>query len=874
MTSLTEYRSKRDFRKTPEPKGDEQPPADRPIYTVQKHDASRPHYDFRLEVDGALASWAVPKGPSLNPSDKRLAVRTEDHPLDYHDFEGIIPKGEYGGGTVMLWDHGSWTPHDDDPADALKNGKLSFTLRGDRLAGGFTLTRSPSVGPKGDDNWLLIKHDDDHASRAKKQPTDKHTTSVKTRRSLEGIARHDDPAEPELPDDPADLEHAARRTLPATFTPQLATLADKAPAGDDWVHEIKFDGYRLLARIDARRTKLLTRNAKDWTDRFPPIADATRELDAEHALIDGEACILTKAGRTSFQQLRQAIKHQRFDGLVFFVFDLLHLDGVDLTSVPLLQRKELLRTLVPSTDSGVLRYSEHVVGGGPDVHKNACKLGLEGVISKRVDAPYSRTRSRSWLKVKCARRQEFLLIGYTPPSGSRKHMGAVLTAAHNSDGELVYTGRVGAGFTHDDLRDVKRRLDDLRTESCPADDCPDTADAKHATWAKPKLVAEVQFTEWTDDGRLRHPSFQGLRSDKPPKDVRIEKPRAVADITEAMPARGSKPSSSSSKQSRTKKKRPNRRSSASTKTTSRREPDGDTPAVAGVAISSSDRVVFPDADLTKLDLARYYESVADRILPFIERRPLSTVRCPQGRAKKCFFQKHLGDTLPEPVEPIRVSEKSSAADYISVSSVEALVTLIQFGVIELHPWGSRAGDLERPDQLTFDLDPSDGVHWSDLTDAARRVRDLLEQLGLRSFLKATGGKGLHVVVPLVPEAPWDRAKSFCRDVASLLVRQQPDKYLATASKSKRRGKIFIDYLRNGRGSTSVAPYAARARPGAPVAAPLRWDELSRVGSAQKYTVANIHRRLARLDDDPWDGYHRTRQRLTAARIDDAHNRDA
>lgn len=870
--SLQSYRTKRDFRRTPEPAGGrggraregKKPEPGAARFVVQKHDASRLHYDLRLQIDGALASWAVPKGPSLVPGQKRLAVHVEDHPLEYADFEGVIPEGQYGAGAVMVWDTGTWRP-EGDPAEAIRRGKLTFSLRGQKLQGRWTLTRL-RAGTSRDasgDNWLLIKRGDDGAP-----PGDADTIlesrpeSVKTGRSLEEIAGEEGGAgkgrrsavakrkksragaAPSAAPDPAGIAGARKAPVPRGLAPQLSTLADSPPDGDGWIHEIKFDGYRLLAHLDRSRVRLLTRAGHDWTRRFPPIADALAKLPLRSAVIDGEAAILDAGGHTSFQRLQNAIKARDFADLVFFVFDLPYLDGYDLTHAPLLERKEALRAIVPAVDEGILRYSDHVRGGGPAVRKNACELALEGIISKRIDAPYTPRRSSAWLKIKCSRRQEFVVIGWSPPSGSRKHFGSLLLGAYDSDGGLAYTGRVGTGFTAASLRDLKHRLDALERKSCPADEPPAPGERRGVRWVRPELVVEVEFTQWTDDGRLRHPSFQGLREDKEAASVRVEEAKV-----NAKPARRAKADSPPAKQG------PGGRAARPTE-----RPPG-APTVAGVRLSNADRILYPDQGQTKLDVARYYEAVAARILPHVIDRPLSTVRCPRGRAGKCFFQKHLGATLGPPIKPLAVREKGGTAEYISVDSPEGLIALVQFGVLEIHPWGSRSGHIERPDIITFDLDPAPGVPFERVKAAARRVRDELGADGLESFVKTTGGKGLHVVAPLRPEAGWDAVKAYCARVARRVVASDPAEYIATASKAKRTGKIFIDYLRNSRGATAIAPYSTRARPGAPVAMPLRWDELTGLESADAYTIRSAPARIARQKRDPWAAFERAARSL-------------
>lgn len=919
--ALKQYQRMRDFSVTPEPRGGSAKVGRQATFVVQKHAASRLHYDFRLALEGTLKSWAIPKGPSLDPSQKRLAVQVEDHPLEYADFEGVIPRGQYGGGTVMVWDRGLWSPLDENPARALERGKLSFTLDGEKLRGTWTLARIRG-GPAADGgkNWLLIKHDDEFAERQTPAHGGGPALSVKTGRDMDQIARGERAApegarrraakpsgagrvaKPRSPRaertspalkapesaglrargrtssdraggprrrnvagrrgaagrdsavagagiDAAALAHARPAPMPRHFRPQLCVLAEDAPEGEAWLHEIKFDGYRLLCHCDGGGVRLITRAEKDWTDRFPPIVKALEELPVQDAIVDGEATILDPAGRSSFQQLQQAIKARRFDRLAFFAFDLPYCNGYDLTAAPLRERKALLQRLIPEGGAGVLRFSDHVIGHGVEVHAQACKLGLEGIVSKHAESPYAQARTRNWLKVKCGRRQEFVVIGWTPPAGTRKHFGALLLGARDAQGRLVYVGRVGTGFDAAGLKDLAGRLAPLAVEGTPADVPPTRAEQRGVRWVRPRLVAEVEFSEWTDDGRLRHPAFVGLREDKEADEVTLETPDAstTARVSRRASKGKHKPAGSAG------------RTGASSVAAGR-------PSVADVLISNPDRVLYPEQGLTKLDLARYYDAVADHMLPYVVGRPLSTVRCPKGRTGQCFFQKHMNETLSEPVRPIAVREKGGSAEYIGIDSRAGLVTLVQFGVLEIHPWGARADDLERPDVLTFDLDPGEGVEFSRVAEAALRVRAALAEVGLESFVKTSGGKGLHVVVPLQPRASWAEAKGFARAVSLSVVRQDEKHYVATSAKALRRGRIFIDYLRNDRGATSVAPFSTRAREGAPVSMPLGWEELENVDSASAFTVRDVPQRLARLKDDPWRGYFRKRQQLTPARL--------
>lgn len=885
--ALREYARKRDFSKTPEPGPDVARRSPRaPLrFTVQKHDASHLHYDFRLELDGVLKSWAVPKGPSLNPKVRRLAMQVEDHPVSYGDFEGTIPAGQYGGGTVLLWDVGTWTPLDPDPREALRKGSLKFELAGRKLRGSWALVHA--FGRDRDDrgnSWLLIKHKDAEA-RASAEITEAQPLSIKTGRDLDEIAAdrrgpvHSSnrapaaakprrkPARPAKASRPrvraSDLSAIAGArpaSLRRAYSPQLCTLADHVPEGEEWVHEIKFDGYRFLAYRDASGVTLISRRGNDWTSRFRPIAEAIAQLPPGQFVLDGEAVVIDERGKTTFQALQKAIKAQRFERLAFYVFDVLYVDGFDLTRAALLARKKVLRGLIPDRADAMVRYSDHVAGGGSEVRQQACRLGLEGVISKRADAPYTQARAPTWLKIKCGLRQEFIVVGYTGPKGSRRGFGSLILGAHDASGQLVHTGRVGTGFNADLLKEIAGRLRSVK--SPPLDVMPPREVIRGVRWVKPELVAEVSFTEWTEDGRLRHPSFEGLREDKSAREVRIEMPRhtavIAADLKQSFDhAEPAKPQATA----RPTKSASGGRKKSSVRASKSADHDEGGATVEGVVITNPDRVLYPDAELTKLDIARYYDDVAELILPHVVARPLSTLRCPSGQPGPCFFQKHIRDTFTEPVHPMRVKEKDGEEDLISIDSKAGLIKLAQLGVLEIHPWGSKHPQLERPDLLTFDLDPGPGVAFKDVKIAARRVREVLDGVELESFIKTSGGKGLHVVVPLTPKADWDTAKSFAAAVARRMEEDEPDRYVSSMSKARRAGRIFVDYLRNGRGATSVAPYSTRARAGAPVSMPIGWDELARLKDAGQYTVKNARAYLSRRRKDPWERLRRVKQQL-------------
>lgn len=863
---LREYHRKRDFTRTAEPRGGRAKKKAMPgaSFVIQKHAATRLHHDFRLELDGVLLSWAVPKGPPTKPGQRCLAVRTEDHPIEYGTFEGVIPKGQYGGGTVMLWDHGTWRP-EGDARDGLRAGKLDFTLHGERLRGRWSLVRMRTDGET-KENWLLIKRSDDAAGErrvtaatvdesvttgrsmadiaheADRHWSSKHgeVTTTKPRRRTKPRVDHEPPRAAAVPTQRAgELPEARPAPFPKSLAPQLATLVEAAPAGDGWLHEVKFDGYRLLAFVDDGRVVLRTRTGQDWTERFAPIAAALAKLDAS-AVLDGEIVVLRDDGISDFQALQNWLDGspaERASRLVYFVFDLPWCDGFDLSRTPLHERKTLLaRVVADAATDGVVRYSEHVIGNGAPFFRQACTLSLEGVISKRVDAPYESRRSRNWVKTKCLQRQEFVVGGWTPPQGSRRHFGALLLGT-NENGALRYAGKVGTGFRNATLASVMDALRLLETTTPPFVDPPRGAEGRRAHWVEPKVVVEVAFTGWTADGRLRHPSCQGVRIDKAAADVHRERPAsAVARRSPRAPS-------------------PSR--SSTTRTT--------------VQLTNPDRILWPrgtgDAgpprDLTKADLASYYEAVAAHVLPHVVGRPLTLVRCPRGAAASCFYQKHVAQTFAKPVRSWRVKEQNTSGDYVGIEDLDGLLTLVQFGALELHPWGSRGDDLEHPDRLVIDLDPGPDVAWSRVIAAAVRLREVLRILGLESFPRTTGGKGLHVVVPIAPRCTWDQVKSFSHDVVAALERDDPDSFVTVASKAKRHGRIFLDWLRNARGATAVATCSTRARPLATVAMPLQWSAVTTRLDPTTFTMLTVPKRLAN-GVDPWAGFFDVEQTLTSS----------
>ncbi len=815
-TNLREYQRKRDFKKTAEPKGSPSP-KDSTLYLIQKHAASRLHYDFRLALDGVLKSWAVPKGPSTNPNDKRLAVHVEDHPLEYGSFEGTIPKGEYGGGTVMLWDTGSWKPIGDPHAGYAK-GHLVFELQGKRLHGTWALIRMHGAASEEGKNWLLVKEKDGYAS-TRDGIVEKYQESVTTGRSMNEIADHVSKraAQPKKP------ASAKKSVFPTSFKPQLATLVEQAPIGRDWIHEIKFDGYRLLAFIEDGKVRLVTRNGQVWTNYFRRIADEIQKLALDNTILDGEVVVQREDGTTDFQALQNALKNSTDKRLVYYVFDMPFWDGMDLGRTPLIERKQKLKEVLASASLENVRLSEHIEGSGGDVFKNACHYALEGIISKKIDSPYVQRRSRDWVKVKCVHEQEFVIGGFTEPKKSRQFFGSLLLGTYNEKGELVYNGHVGTGFTDTSLKSVFRELEARVEKSSPFHEKIQDKLGRHVSWVKPELVCEVIFSGWTSDNVLRHPVFKGLREDKKAKEVGVERalPQAQPDPARAEPSKGT---------------------------------------VAGVKLTHPDKILYSEQGLTKRDICEYYERVAPWMIPHLKGRPMSLVRCPNGEGKACFFQKHFTESSPKAVREIDIKEKDKTAPYILIDDAKGLVSLVQLGVLEFHPWPATEKNIEKPDRLIFDLDPAPDVPFKELISIAKLVRDRLADEGLMSFVKTTGGKGLHVVVPVTPVQEWNAFKEYAAKIANDIVKQEPNRVLATMSKAKRAGKIFLDYFRNGRGATSVCAYSTRARVGAPISMPIAWDELTTDLKPLNFSLTSVIERLEH-QGDAWRGFFQTRQTL-------------
>ena len=840
MAKLAPYRAKRDFTKTSEPKGrsGRQKGA---LFVVQKHAARRLHYDFRLEMDGVLKSWAVAKGPSLVAGEKRLAVHVEDHPLDYGEFEGTIPAGQYGGGTVMLWDRGRWLP-EGDPRKAYAKGHLVFRVEGEKLKGAWHLVRMRKKPRERQESWLLIKSEDEHARGADDPDIlEEAALSVKTARSLDEIAKgvtasgkapskarkaaakKASEASPKAPRRPP-------AAMPKEVKPCLATLVDQVPKGADWLHEIKWDGYRLMAHVEGGKVVLKTRNGLNWTKRFPAIAEAVADLPVQSAIVDGEAVIEDGNGVSDFSLLQQALS-KTTEGIAsdaaFYAFDLLFLDGEDLRSLPLAERKERLAGIL--SPKGTLRLSEHLEADGPAMVRNACRMGLEGVVSKRRNRPYRSGRNDDWVKTKCTERQEFVIAGFVPSTAVKRAIGS-LVLGYFEKGRLVYAGRSGTGFTAELARDLFKRLDALKTGEPPFAGKLTADQRRGAVWVRPELVGEVEFRGWTADKVVRHAAFKGLREDKSADDVVQE---------------GPKPASAK------------RRANMSTK------PGQGTLEVAGVPLTHPDRVLWEEQGVTKQGLAEFYVEIADWLLPHVADRPLALVRCPSGSQKACFFQKHSWAGLSDHILRETVRDEDGEDEVLLVRDIRGVIGLVQAGVLEIHPWGATMDDIERPDRITFDFDPGEGVRWTDVISGALELRERLTSQGLESFVKTTGGKGLHVVVPLVPKAGWAEVKAFAKSLSEAMEADSPGRYLTKATKRDRDGKIFIDYLRNGRGSTAVAAYSTRARAGAPVSTPLSWDELTPTIKSNRFTVANLPARLASLSKDPWAQLFKLKQTLPA-----------
>ncbi|MDG9926347.1 MULTISPECIES: DNA ligase D [unclassified Pseudomonas] len=834
----SEYNRKRNFEQTSEPREEPRKRARKAgalRFVIQKHDARRLHYDFRLELDGTLKSWAVPKGPSLDPRDKRLAVHVEDHPLDYASFEGSIPEGNYGAGDVIVWDHGVWQPHG-DPASAYAAGKLKFTLVGEKLAGDWTLVRTHLRGSSDKQQWLLIKERDDTARSADEYDiVEALPQSVISGGLVGGPSKKAVRKAAESKPKTRPKAESANADFPASLAPQLATLMERPPEGD-WLYEVKFDGYRILARIADGEVRLFTRNGHDWTARLPRQAEALAKLKLRDTWLDGEVVVMNDQGLPDFQLLQNAFDIGRSHDILYYLFDAPFINGEDLRETPLEQRRAQLKQLLGNPRRSPLRFSEAFSARHEDIIESACAMSLEGVIGKRAGSLYVSRRSSDWIKLKCRLRQEFVIVGHTKPQGSRSGFGALLLAVNDEDG-LRYAGRVGSGFGEVALKELHQRLQQLARSGSPLAHKLTSAQTRGVSWVEPQLVGEVEFAEWTREGIVRQATFVALRSDKPASQIVRERPRAPEQL--GAKAKPDKPS----------KKPANGK--------------GGKPVVAEVPISNPQRVIDPDSGTTKLDLALFYEGIAEWLLPYLDNRPVSLVRAPDGVGGEQFFQKHAERLAIPNIKHLDPSLDPGHARLMEIDSLPALVGAVQMGTIELHTWGATSDRIETPDHLVLDLDPDPALPWRSMLEATRLTLAVLNELHLDAYLKTSGGKGIHIIVPLARRAGWDTVKGFAKAVAQFMTRQLPERFTATSGPKNRVGKIFIDYLRNGRGASTVAAYSVRARPGLPVSVPISRDELEGLRSAQQWTIANLQERLDGLQDNPWKGYA-NRQRLTRA----------
>jgi bifunctional non-homologous end joining protein LigD len=830
MASLEQYHAKRDFRATTEPRGKRgRSKAAGGIYVIQKHDATRLHYDLRLEHGGVLWSWAVTRGPSLDPSEKRLAVHVEDHPVEYASFEGIIPKGEYGAGSVIVWDEGMWVP-DGDAAAMMKKGHINFEIRGDKLKGRWHLVRlRPRSGEKRD-NWLLIKADDEYADR-KSDILEDAPQSVKSGLTIDEIGRepdarrwHSNRKARSAKTGKAKTARAKAHTakagpgeakLPPFIPPCLATLEKSPPSSDEWLHEVKFDGYRIGAYLSGGDLKLYTRNGLDWTKRFgKEIADAFAGLDVKSAVVDGEIVVLGKDGVAAFSELQLALSEGRSDKMTFYAFDLLWLDGEDLRREPLIDRKEKLRDLLEGLgEQGPLRFSEHFSETGKVILEHACRMGLEGVVSKRADTPYRSGRGHDWVKSKCTLRQEFVIAGYAPSDKTGRGIRS-LVMGYYRDGQLRPVGHVGTGFTGRMLSDLKSRLDPLKAKSSPFSGA--AAKEKGIVWVKPELVAEIEFRSWTRGGNIRQASFQGLREDKPATEIVMEKPEKAEE-----------PGST---------RAPARKAAGKAVETS-------------VKLSHPDKQLWPVEHVTKQDLLDHYALVWPRMEQFVVNRPLALVRAPEGINGQRFFQKHSMPGMSSSV--LKSNDPEDNEEFLYIRDFDGLAALVQLGVVEVHVWGCTVDEIDTPDQFVFDLDPDEGLDVEEVRKAALEIHGKLDELELANFVKVSGGKGYHIIVPLKPKADWAAVKGFAHDFAEAMVQAAPDHYTATLSKKARKGRIFIDYLRNNRGATTVAPYSTRAKKGATVSVPVTWEMIVDGLGPADFSIGSDALKKRLRAADPW-----------------------
>ncbi|WLG71042.1 DNA ligase D [Pseudomonas brassicacearum] len=854
--TLNDYNRMRDFAATPEPAAKRSRKSAKTAHAlqfcIQKHDASRLHYDFRLELDGALKSWAVPKGPSLDPKAKRLAVHVEDHPLDYATFEGNIPEGHYGAGDVIVWDRGVWIPQD-DPHEAYEKGRLKFELQGEKLSGLWNLVRTHMPGKQ--EQWFLIKHQDQAARpeseydvvQAEPNSVLSDRTLVPKRRGKAAAAKA--VKQPEKAVQAKSPRGAAKTTLsgavagplPDTLKPELATLVESAPDGE-WLYEIKFDGYRVMARIEHGDVRLLTRNGHDWTHKLPRQAEALAELGLESAWLDGEMVVANDQGVPDFQALQNAFEAGSSGKIAYYLFDMPYLNGMDLRKVPVQERRTALAAVLEPNESPLLRFSDAFEETPEALLNSACQMQMEGLIGKRIGSAYVSRRSNDWIKLKCKNRQEFVVVGFSDPKGARSAFGALLLGLHDADsGQLRYAGKVGTGFNETTLKSIYQQLLPLETKKAAVVNPPSGYEAKGVHWLEPTLLAEVAFAEMTKDGSVRHAVFHGLRNDKPAKDITQElvkpvKKTAAAKKTKAKHEPGATPAKTKSK--------------------------AKAPALDGkVRITHPERVIDASSGTTKLQLAEYYASVAEFILPELADRPVALVRAPDGIAGELFFQKNA-ERLAIP--GITSLDKALTGQPVMIiNNAEALIGAVQMSTVELHTWNATSVDLDKPDRFVLDLDPDPALPWKSMVEAMQLTLSVLDELGLKAFLKTSGGKGIHVVVPLTRKLGWDEVKGFSHAIVSHMAKLLPDRFSAVSGPKNRVGRIFIDYLRNGLGATTICAYAARTREGLPVSVPVFREEVAELKGANLWNVHNVHERLAEVGHEPWAGLKRTRQSITA-----------
>lgn len=782
MSSLKEYKSKRNFDKTNEPSGEKSSLKGRK-FVIQYHEARAKRYDFRLENKGVLLSWAVPKGPSLCPKDKRLAIMVEDHPLDYANFEGTIPKGEYGGGTVMIWDEGTWAPFG-NVERGLRAGQLKFEVFGKRIFGKFVLIKLEK------DNWLLIKEKDEFCKKTSGISAFK--TSIKTGRTI------------------SQIEKGEKILAPFKWAePMLCLLQESVPKGEEWVYEVKHDGYRMICFLEGGKAELYSRNHTSFNKKFPTILRALESFfSSKQVVLDGEVILADEDGKSDFGALQRAIKSKRVEGLCYVVFDILALDGEDLRGLPLLERKKILEKVLKGAPSEILAC-QFVSGDGEKYFSAAKKIGLEGIVAKKKNSKYTGLRDGNWVKVKCYMRQEFAICGFSKKKGGKSLSSLILGAVEN--GKFVYVGRAGTGFSERDASALLKKFKSLLSKKNPFKVKIEEEKDEKIFFLKPELVAEVQFVSFTKDGLLRQASFKGLREDKTPLQVELEKPSKKDDKV----------------------------------------------VVCGVEISSPNRVVFKDKKIKKIDVAYYYDKVYERIAPFLENRILSVVRCHDGNMKNCFFKKHP-DSISEGTEEIFVSGEEEKEKYFYVTNKRGLISEVQLGTIEFHPWGSTVKNLEKPDVMVFDLDPDEKLGLEEVRRGVMDLKKILDQLSLKAFLKTSGGKGYHVVVPFIASANWEKFYEFSRNIATLMENRWPERYTTNVRKNKRKGKIFVDFLRNNRGQTSVCPYSLRARKGGKVSAPISWSELYKI-SPNEIDIDSMLLRIKK--SDPWKDFYKIKQKI-------------